>query len=67
MARRSIRTKLAAAAATGALALGAGLLAAGPGPGGLVGLPLGYVCIYATTSENSVQCGPGECPRGRFR
>ncbi|MGW4688423.1 hypothetical protein ACWEPM_26510 [Streptomyces sp. NPDC004244] len=53
MARMSIRTKLAAAAATGALALGAGLLAAGPAQAAWSDCPLGYVCIYATTSENS--------------
>ncbi|MBT2479625.1 hypothetical protein [Streptomyces sp. ISL-94] len=49
MARTSIRTKLAAVAATGMLALGTGVLAAGPAQASdheVLGCPSGFACIY---------------------
>ncbi|MFD9304602.1 peptidase inhibitor family I36 protein [Streptomyces sp. NPDC060048] len=46
MSRMSIRTKLAAVAATGVMALGTGILAAGPAQASPADCPSGYVCIY---------------------
>ncbi|MFD9728555.1 hypothetical protein [Streptomyces sp. NPDC059072] len=48
MARTSLRTKLATVAAAGVMALGTGVLAAGPAQaaGSWHGCPSGAVCIY---------------------
>ncbi|MBT2446270.1 hypothetical protein J7F03_04065 [Streptomyces sp. ISL-43] len=55
MSRTSFRTKLAAVAATGVMALGTGVLAATPAEAATY-CPSGYACIYwGTTADSGIR------------